>query len=92
VSVELTIDETADRLVIRWRTPRSSGEAMFDRLPGTVPEWLASADDLFAGAARREEGWIADAVAEWASAAGVLVGLWHDGGGVEILVPGSGQA
>ncbi len=85
MSVELAVVETAQRIEVRWQTPRSSGSGAFDRIPGTVPEWLGSADDLFDGASRREEGWIADAVARWADDHGVQLGIWHDGGGVEVL-------
>lgn len=85
MSVELTVDEHSDRLEVRWQTKKSSGSARFDRLADTVPEWLGSAEDLFEGAGRREEGWIADALAGWAAEAGVVVGIWHDGGSVEIL-------
>ena len=88
MSVELDVERRDDRLEVRWRTPKSSGSAAFDRLPGTVPEWLASADDLFEGATRREEGWIADALAAWADEESIQLGIWHDGGGVE-LVSGS---
>lgn len=89
MSVELDVDRRGDRLEVHWRTAKSSGSATFDRLEGTVPEWLASADELFEGASRREEGWIADALGAWADGESVQLGIWHDGGGIE-LVPSTG--
>ncbi len=85
MSVELTVDRHPDHLVVRWATPKSSGSARFDHLPGTVPEWLGSADDLLAGATRRDEGQVLDALAAWAVDADVVVGLWNDDAGVDVL-------
>lgn len=85
MSVEISVDRTADHLVVRWTSGRGSGSARFDRLPGTVPEWLAAADDLLEGATRRDEGQVLDALAAWAVDAGVVVGVWHDDAGIEIV-------
>lgn len=83
--VHLDVDRTDDHLVVRWSDARSSGSCRFDRVPGTSPEWLGPADELFDGAGRRVEGQIVDALAAWARQSGLDVGLWRDGGGVEVL-------
>ncbi|WP_436792980.1 hypothetical protein [Actinospongicola halichondriae] len=85
MSVDLTVDRHGDHLLVRWATPRSSGSARFDHLPGTVPEWLGSADDLLDGATRRDEGQVLDALAAWASGAELTLGLWSDDAGVDVL-------
>lgn len=85
MSIEITVDRSDDHLVVRWTSGRGSGSARFDRLSDTVPEWLGSADDLLQGSTRRDEGQVLDAVARWAADAGVVVGVWHDDAGIEIL-------
>lgn len=85
MSVELAVDRAVDHLVVRWTSGRGTGSARFDRLSGTVPEWLGSADDLLEGATRRDEGQVLDALAAWATDAGVVVGVWHDDAGIEVL-------
>ncbi len=83
----VTVDVTRhpDHLVVRWTDGRTSGSGRFDRLDHVVPEWLGSADELLEGADRRSESQIVDAVATWASAAGVQLGIWRDDAGVELL-------
>lgn len=84
-AVEIHVDRAADHLLVRWSDARSSGSCRFDHLPGTVPEWLGSADDLLEGADRRAERRILDALARWAAAERVELGIWHDDAGVELL-------
>ena len=84
-TVALTVDHGGDHLVVRWSDSRTSGTCRFDRAEGAVPEWLAPADELFAGADRRTAGRIADALATWADDAGLVLGIWEDGGLVEVL-------
>ncbi len=85
MTIELEVQRHADHLQVRWSTPRSGGSARFDHLRETVPEWLGSADDLLDGATRRDEGQVLDALAAWAHDAGVVLGVWHADGAVEIL-------
>lgn len=86
--IDLEVERAVDHLLVRWRDRRSQGEARFDRIPDAHPEWLGSADDLLEGADRRAASAILDSVAAWAAEAGVEIGIWHDGGGVEILDAG----
>lgn len=83
--VDVDVDRHDDHLVVRWSDARSGGSARFDRIPGTSPEWLASADELLEGAGRKQEGPVLDAVGAWATDAGLELGIWHDDAGVEIL-------
>lgn len=84
-TVELAVERRDDQLVVQWSDARSGGSCCFDHLPGTVPEWLASADDLLEGADRRQEERILSALAAWADRQGLTLGIWHDGGDVELL-------
>ena len=79
------MDRHEDHLVVRWSDARSSGTCRFDRIPGTSPEWLGSADELLEGADRRQEARILGAVGDWVGAAGLDLGVWHDDAGVEQL-------
>lgn len=83
--VDVDVDRHDDHLLVRWSDSRSSGSGRFDRIPGTAPEWLASADDLLEGAGRKQEGPVLDAIGAWATTARLELGIWHDGGGVELL-------
>lgn len=85
MSVDVEVERAHDHLLVRWTSGRGHGSARFDHLPGTVPEWIASADELLEGATRRDEGAVLDALASWASTAGVVIGVWHDDAGVEVL-------
>lgn len=85
MTVEVTVERAADHLLVEWSDGRGAGSCRFDRLPGTTPEFLGAADELLEGADRRAERRILDALARWAEEAGLEVGVWHDGGGVEIL-------
>ncbi len=84
-TVDLVVERQADHVIVQWSDTRSSGSGRFDHLPGTVPEWLASADELLEGADRRQEERILAAVAAWADREGLTLGIWHDGGDVELL-------
>jgi len=84
-TVDIEVDRHEDHLVVRWSDARSSGSCRFDRVPGTMPEWLGSADDLLDGADRRQESRVLDAVGRWASDAGLTLGVWHDDAGVDLL-------
>ena len=84
--VAASLDRGADHLLVRWSAGDRTGSCRFDRLPGTAPEWLGSAEELLEGADRRLEGRVLDAVAELARAEGVELGIWHDDQGVELLV------
>ncbi len=81
----MAVERHHDHLMVRWTTPRSEGSARFDHLPDAVPEWLGSADELLAGATRRDEGQVLDALVAWAAEADVDVGLWHDDAGIDVL-------
>jgi len=83
--VEASLARAADHLVVRWTAGEASGSCRFDHLPGTTPGWLGAADDLLAGADRRLEGRVLDAVADLARREGVELGLWRDDQGVEVL-------
>lgn len=83
--LEIDVERREDHLLVRWSDARASGSCRFDRIPGTSPEWLASADELLEGADRRQESRILDALTAWASDAGVELGIWHDDAGVELL-------
>lgn len=83
VQVEGVVD--GDRLQLSWSDARSSGACRFDRVPGTSPEWLGDADELLEGASRRQERAVLDAVASWAQAQGLDLGVWTDGEGVDQL-------
>ena len=83
--LSVDVDRNADHLLVRWSDGRSAGSCRFDRLPGTVPEWLGSADELLEGADRRTEGRVLDAVAAWGAAEGLEIGVWYDDAGVEVL-------
>lgn len=83
--VEASLDRSGDLLTVRWSAGDASGSCRFDRLPGTTPEWLGSADELLEGADRRVEGRVLDAVAQLAQAEGLELGLWRDDQGVELL-------
>lgn len=83
--VRIRVDRHEDHLLVEWSDDRSAGSCRFDRLPGTSPEWLGSADELLEGADRRQEQRIVDAIGVWASDAGLVVGIWHDDAGVELL-------
>ena len=85
MTVEISVDRAPDHLLVRWHDRRSAGSCRFDHLPGTVPEWLGSADELLEGADRRTGDQILDAVARWAADAGLALGVWHDDAGVELL-------
>ena len=85
MTVEIEVDRHDDHLLVRWRSGRGSGSARFDHLPGTVPEWIGSADDLLDGATRRDEGQVLETLTAWAADAGVVIGVWQDDAGVEIL-------
>ena len=83
--VSVSVDRAPDHLVVRWSDGRRSGSCRFDRLEGVVPEWLGSADELLEGADRRTSGRIVEALAAWAADAELELGIWEDGGGVEVL-------
>ncbi len=85
MSIALEVDRADDHLVVRWSSGRSNGSARFDRLRDAVPEWLGSADELLEGASRRDEGEVLDALAAWASDASVVIGVWRDDAGVDVL-------
>jgi len=84
--VAASLERGADHLLVHWTAGDAGGSCRFDHLPGTAPEWLGSADDLLEGADRRLEGRVLDAVAELARAEELELGIWHDDGGVELLV------
>lgn len=83
--VQVAIERQGDQLVVQWSDARSDGSCRFDHLPDTVPEWLGSADELLGGADRRQEERVLAAIAAWADGEGLTVGIWHDGGDVELL-------
>lgn len=83
--IVIDVDRQDDHLLVRWSDARSTGSCRFDRIPGTAPEWLGSADELLEGADRRQETRILDAVGVWATAESVEIGIWHDDAGVELL-------
>lgn len=85
IRVTVDVDRFDDHLFLRWTTPRSSGEARFDHVPGTRPAWLAAEDDLLGDTDRRTADAVLDAVARWAADASLEMGVWHEGGGVEVL-------
>lgn len=85
MNVDVRAERAADHLVVHWSDARAAGSCRFDHLPGTTPEWLGSADELLEGADRRSETRILDAVAAWARAEGIELGVWHDDAGVELL-------
>lgn len=86
---QFTIDAdiAGDALTLRWTDEVTEGSCRFDRLPGTSPEWLGSAEELLEGADRRNEGRILDAIAAWAGTQDLELGIWADDAGVEILRP-----
>jgi len=84
-AVTASLERHDDHLLVRWSAGDASGSCRFDHLPGTDPEWLGPADDLLDGADRRLEGRVLDAVAALADREGVVLGLWHDGEGVDRL-------
>ena len=83
--VTASLERGADHVVVRWTAGTASGSCRFDHLPGTHPEWLGSADELLAGADRRLEPRVLDAVAELGGREGLELGVWHDDEGVEVL-------
>lgn len=83
--VVVELHRATDHLLVRWSSGAVEGSCRFDRLHGTAPEWLGSADELLEGADRRLEGRVLDAVAEAARGEGVELGIWHDDQGVELL-------
>lgn len=83
IDVDLRVER--DTLVVEWRSPRAEGEIRFDRLEGTSPRWLASADDVFGDLDRRAEHAVVDALVAWATANDESVGIWHDDAGIELL-------
>ena len=84
-AVTVTVERGGDHLVVRWSHSRASGTCRFERAEGSVPEWLAPADELFGDADRRTAGRIVDALSSWADEAGLSLGIWEDGGLVEVL-------
>ena len=84
-AVTITVDRADDHLVVRWTAGQATGSCRFDHLPGTTPEWLGSGDDLLEGADRRSEKRVLDAVATWATEAGLELGVWFDDAGIELL-------
>lgn len=72
-------------LHLTWSDARSSGTCRFDHLPGTHPEWLGAAEELLAGASRRQEPAVLEAVAAWGRHNGYELGIWSDGAAVETL-------
>ncbi len=87
--VDVVVERDGDHVTVRWTSGDATGECRFDRLPGTVPEWLGAADDLLEGADRRLEGRVLDAVAERARVEGLELGIWYDDAGVEVLSTGA---
>ncbi len=87
MTVQVRTERHADHLLVSWDDGRRQGSCRFDHVPGTSPEWLGAADELLEGADRRSEGRILDAVARWAAAEGVELGVWHDDQGIELLAP-----
>ena len=83
--VDLTVDRGGDHLLVRWSDARTSGSCRFEHVEGAVPEWLGSAEELFEGADRRAAARIVDALTAWADDAGLVLGIWEDGGLVEVL-------
>ena len=83
--VDLDVDRHDDHLSVRWADARAGGSCRFDRIVGTSPEWLGSAEDLFEGADRRQEQRIVVALSAWAEGNGLEIGIWHDDAGIEIL-------
>ena len=83
--VRLDVVRADHHLVVNWTDGRASGSCRFDHLPGTSPEWLGAAGELLEGADRRTEGRVLEAVASWATAEGLELGIWHDDAGVELL-------
>ena len=84
-AVTLTVDRAPDHLDVNWSDGRRRGTCRFDRIEGTVPEWLGAADELLDGADRRTADRVVAAVAAWAADAGLVLGIWEDGGDVELL-------
>jgi hypothetical protein len=85
--VELDVERAEEQLLVRWSDGRSAGSCRFDHLADTSPAWLGSAGELFEGADRRQQRRVTDAVAAWATDAGLELGIWHDDAGVELLAP-----
>ncbi|MGK2928033.1 MAG: hypothetical protein ACSLFO_00475 [Acidimicrobiales bacterium] len=83
--IVIDVDRHDDHLLVRWSDVRSTGSCRFDRIPGTAPEWLGSADELLEGADRRQETRILDAIGVWATGEAIEIGIWHDDAGVELL-------
>ncbi len=83
--IVIDVDRHDDHLLVRWSDARSTGSCRFDRIPGTAPEWLGSADELLEGADRRQETGILDSIGVWATAEAIEIGIWHDDAGVELL-------
>lgn len=83
--VVAALERDADHLLVRWSAGDVEGSCRFDHVPGTDPAWLGAADELLEGADRRLEDRILDAVADLARREDLVLGLWHDGEGVERL-------
>lgn len=83
--VSVTVHRHADRLDVRWSDGRTSGSCRFDHIAEASPQWLGSAEELLEGTDRRLEGRVIAAVAEWAAAEGLDLGIWHDDAGIELL-------
>ncbi len=86
MKVRIDVERGDDHLLVSWDDGRARGSCRFDHLPGTTPEWLGAAEELLEGADRRSEARIVEAVARWAEAEEVQIGIWHDDSGVELLV------
>ena len=84
-AVSVSVDRGLEHLDVRWSDGRRSGSCRFDRVEGVVPEWLGSADELLEGADRRTADRVVAALSSWATEAGLVLGIWEDGGGVELL-------
>lgn len=87
-TIDIEVDRSPGHLFITWRDRRGQGSCRFDHVPGTSPEWLGSADELLEGTTRQQERRVLDAVASWADAEGLELGIWHDDQGVEMLTSG----
>ena len=84
-AVRAELRRADDHVVVRWSAGEVTGTCRFDHLPGTHPAWLGSAEELLAGADRRLEGRVLDAVADLGHREDLELGLWRDGQDVEVL-------
>lgn len=74
-----------DHIELTWSAGGAAGRCRFDRLVDTDPPWLGSAEELLGDVDRRTEQRVLDAVADWATAHGVTLALWHDDDGIETI-------